>query len=116
MKKNKKNKSSKKNQNVKNISLQEALKAVGMIAPHQMLSEKLIVDRAMDELKELAEPMRECLIAARSNADLVRLYMERYIERIDCLLAVVDIAHQPDDEEDAFDDEYDDEYEEDDEC
>ena len=113
MKKNKKNKSSKKNQN---ISMQEALKAVGMIAPHQMLSEKLIVDRAMDELKELAAPMRECLIAARSNADLVRLYMERYIERIDCLLAVVDIAQQPDDEEDAFDDEYDDEYEEDDEC
>ena len=113
MKKNKKNKSSKKNQN---ISMQEALKAVGMIAPHQMLSEKLIVDRAMDELKELAEPMRECLIAARSNADLVRLYMERYIERIDCLLAVVDIAQQPEDEEDAFDDEYDYEYEEDDEC
>ena len=115
MKKNKKNKSSKKNQN---ISMQEALKAVGMIAPHQMLSEKLIVDRAMDELKELAEPMRACLIAARSNADLVRLYMERYIERIDCLLAVVDIAQksEPDDEEDAFDDEYDDEYEEDDEC
>ena len=113
MKKNKKNKSSKKNQN---ISMQEALKAVGMIAPHQMLSEKLIVDRAMDELKELAEPMRECLIAARSNADLVRLYMERYIERIDCLLAVVDIARQPEDEEDAFDDEYDYEYEEDDEC
>ena len=113
MKKNKKNKSSKKN---KNISMQEALKAVGMITPHQMLSEKLIVERAMDELKELAEPMRECLIAARSNADLVRLYMERYIERIDCLLAVVDIAQQPDDEEDAFDDEYDDEYEEDDEC
>ena len=116
MKKNKKNKSSKKNQNIKNISMQEALKAVGMIAPHQMLSEKLIVDRAMDELKELADPMRECLIAARSNADLVRLYMERYIERIDCLLAVVDIAQQPEDEEDAFDDEYDDEYEEDDEC
>ena len=113
MKKDKKNKSSKKNQN---ISMQEALKAVGMIAPHQMLSEKLIVDRAMDELKELAEPMRECLIAARSNADLVRLYMERYIERIDCLLAVVDIAQQPEDEEDAFDDEYDYEYEEDDEC
>lgn len=113
MKKNKKNKSSKKNQN---ISMQEALKAVGMIAPHQMLSEKLIVDRAMDEMKELAEPMRECLIAARSNADLVRLYMERYIERIDCLLAVVDIAQQPEDEEDAFDDEYDYEYEEDDEC
>ena len=116
MKKNKKNKSSKKNQNIKNISMQEAVKAVGMIVPHQMLSEKLIVDRAMDELKELAEPMRECLIAARSNADLVRLYMERYIERIDCLLAVVDIAQQPEDEEDAFDDEYDYEYEEDDEC
>ena len=116
MKKDKKNKSSKKNQNIKNISMQEALKAVGMIAPHQMLSEKLIVDRAMDELKELAEPMRECLIAARSNADLVRLYMERYIERIDCLLAVVDIAQQPEDKEDAFDDEYDYEYEEDDEC
>ena len=116
MKKDKKNKSSKKNQNVKNISMQEALKAVGMIAPHQMLSEKLIVDRAMDELKELAEPMRECLIAARSNADLVRLYMERYIERIDCLLAVVDITQQPDDGEDDCDDEYDYEYEEDDEC
>lgn len=106
----------KKNKNIKSISMKEALKAVGMIAPHQMLSEKLIVDRAMDELKELAEPMRECLIAARSNADLVRLYMERYIERIDCLLAVVDIAQQTDDEEEAFDDEYDDEYEEDDEC
>ena len=113
MKKNKKNKHGKKNQN---ISMQEALKAVGMFTPHQMLSEKLIVERAMDELKELAEPMRECLIAARSNADLVRLYMERYIERIDCLLAVVDIAQQPEDEEDAFDDEYDYEYEEDDEC
>ena len=106
----------KKNKNIKSISMKEALKAVGMIAPHQMLSEKLIVDRAMDELKELTEPMRECLIAARSNADLVRLYMERYIERIDCLLAVVDIAQQTDDEEEAFDDEYDDEYEEDDEC
>ena len=116
MKKNKKNKSSKKNQNIKNISMQEALKAVGMITPHQMLSEKLIVERAMDELKELAEPMTEYLIAARTNADLVRLYMERYIERIDCLLAVVDIAQQPEDEEDAFDDEYDYEYEEDDEC
>ena len=42
--------------------------------------------------------------------------MERYIERIDCLLAVVDIAQQPEDKEDAFDDEYDYEYEEDDEC
>lgn len=115
MKKNKKNKSNKKNQN---ISMQEALKAVGMITPHQMLSEKLIVERAMDEMNELAEPMTEYLIAARTNADLVRLYMERYIERIDCLLAVVDTAQQsePDDEEDAFDDEYDDEYEEDDEC
>lgn len=114
----KKNKKNKKNKNITNISMQEALKAVGMITPHQMLSEKLIVERAMDELKELAEPMTEYLIAARTNADLVRLYMERYIERIDCLLAVVDTAQQSesDDEEDAFDDEYDDEYEEDDEC
>lgn len=114
----KKNKKNKKNKNIMNISMQEALKAVGMITPHQMLSEKLIVERAMDELKELAEPMTEYLIAARTNADLVRLYMERYIERIDCLLAVVDTAQQSesDDEEDAFDDEYDDEYEEDDEC
>lgn len=115
MKKNKKNKSGKENQN---ISMQEALKAVGMITPHQMLSEKLIVERAMDELKELAEPMSEYLIAARTNADLVRLYMERYIERIDCLLAIVDTAQhsEPDDKEDDCDDEYDDEYEEDDEC
>ena len=42
--------------------------------------------------------------------------MVRYIERIVCLLAVVDIAQQPEDKEDAFDDEYDYEYEEDDEC
>jgi len=112
MKKDKKNKSSQKNQN---INVMDALKSAGLITPYQALSEKLVVERAMGELEELAEPMSEYLIAARANADIIRLYMERYIERIDCLLAMVDAVKRPklDDEED---DEYDNEYEEDDEC
>ena len=116
MKKNKnKRKHEHKNKN-KEIGMQEALKAMSLLTPQQTLSEKLMVDRAMDEMKELAEPMVEYLIAARANADLVRLYMEHYIAQIDNLLAVVDAdeSHEQGEEDDEGDDEYDEEMMEDD--
>lgn len=91
----------------KNMNVLEALKSVGLITQSQTLSEKLIVERAMEELEELAEPMTRYLIEARANADLIRLYMERYIERIDILLALVDDFKPP--EQDGEEEEYDDE-------
>lgn len=107
MKKNQKNKS-------RDANMKEALKRVGLEAPYQNLCEKLVVERAQEELGQLLPSMVEHLIAMRTNADLIRCYMERYIERIDSLLAVVDEVKWPEPEDDE---EYDDEYdEEDDEC
>ena len=86
----------------KNISMQDALRMAGMDSPYQIQSEKLIVDRAMDELDELVHPMAAQMIAARANAEEIRNYMDRYIDRIDCLLEVFDEIKwpEPKDEED----------------
>ena len=100
----KKNKKSKKN---KNINVREALTAMRLLSLPHNLSEKLMVECSVDQLKNLAKPMTGQLLEARENAELIRLYMKRYIKQIDILLALVDDFKPP--EQDGEEEEYDDE-------
>ena len=86
MEKNKKNK----RPTNREFTVQDMLRMSGFCFLHHNLAERLIVERAQKELEEQLPSMLEQMLTVRTNAELIRCCMERYIERIDELMEVID--------------------------
>ena len=72
------------------FTVQDMLRMSGFCSLHHNLAERLIVERAQKELEEQLPSMLEQMLTVRTNAELIRCCMERYIERIDELMEVID--------------------------